>query len=100
MFRYTTILPLRQGPPVYSPDRVTEEAFRQPGVFSDWEIHAYPFTPKPRWPPSPPACMCSPWLGLNTTSLDEKRISVDKLNAEFATWVQDKFGIEPILLPF
>ncbi|KAF7553666.1 hypothetical protein G7Z17_g3442 [Cylindrodendrum hubeiense] len=96
----TTILPLRQGILIYSPERVTEEALRRHAVFRDWELHAYPFTPKQRGPPGPPACMCSPWLVLNALSLDEKRIFVDELNTEFATWVQDKFGMEPIMLPF
>ncbi|KAH8683997.1 hypothetical protein BGZ61DRAFT_495682 [Ilyonectria robusta] len=54
MFRYTTILPLRQGLLVYSPDRVTEQALRRHAVFKDWEIHAYSLTPKPGGPPIRP----------------------------------------------
>lgn len=96
----TTILPHRQGLLVYSPERVTEEALRQHAVFEDWELHAYPFTPKPRGRPSPPSYMCSPWSVLNAISLDEKHIFVDELNTEFVAWVQDEFGMEPILLPF
>lgn len=96
----TIILPLRQGLLVFSPERVTEEALRRHAVFDDWELYAYPFTLNPRGPPSPSAYMCSPWLVLNALSLDEKRIFVDEMNTEFATWVQGKFGIEPILLPF
>ncbi|KAL8921024.1 MAG: hypothetical protein Q9208_005915 [Pyrenodesmia sp. 3 TL-2023] len=95
-----TILPLRRGLMVYVPGRVTEESIRRHAVFRDWELHPYPFVPKERPPPSPPIFMCSPWLAVNVLSLDERRVFVEENNVEFATWVKEKFGMEPILLPF
>ncbi|RYP14562.1 hypothetical protein DL765_006295 [Monosporascus sp. GIB2] len=95
-----TILPLRDGLLVYNPERVTEEALRRHAVFRDWELHAYPFVPQPREPPSPPMYMCSSWLALNALSIDERRIMVEENDVQFADWVRDKFGMEPIMCPF
>lgn len=44
--------------------------------------------------------MCSPWLAVNVLSLDEQRVFVEENNVEFANWVKEKFGMEPIMLPF
>lgn len=95
----TTILPLRHGLLVYCPDWVTEESLRRHEVFRDWELHAYPFTPK-NDPSGPPAYTCSAWLVLNALSLDERRIFVEEKNTQFAEWVREKFNMEPIMLPF
>jgi glycine amidinotransferase len=95
-----TILPLRKGLLVYHPERVNESALRQHAVFQDWELHAYPFMPQTRDSSKPPLYMCTPWLVLNALSLDEKRIIVEASETEFATWVRDKFGMEPIMCPF
>ncbi|KAF3480431.1 Glycine amidinotransferase [Arthroderma uncinatum] len=95
-----TILPLRKGLLVYSPPRVSEESLRSHAVFQDWELHPLPYTPQPEKNPWPPQYMCSPWLVLNGLSLDEKRIFVEEKNKEFADWIRDRFGMEPILLPF
>jgi glycine amidinotransferase len=95
-----TILPLRKGLLVYNPERVTEASLRRHTVFQDWELHAYPFTPQPRESPAPPMYMCSPWLVLNALSLDEKRIMVEEKDTQFATWVREKFDMEPIMCPF
>ncbi|PFH62183.1 hypothetical protein XA68_14724 [Ophiocordyceps unilateralis] len=95
-----TILPLRKGLLVYNPQRVTESSLRQHTVFQDWELHSYPFEPLPRGPDSPPLYMCSPWLVLNALSLDDKRIVVEANDTQFASWVKDKFGMEPIMCPF
>ncbi|KHN97452.1 lysine amidinotransferase [Metarhizium album ARSEF 1941] len=81
-----TILPLRKGLLVYNPERVTESALRQHGVFEDWELHAYPFVPQAR---ASPLYMCSPWLVLNALSLDEKRIMVEAEDTVFADWVKE-----------
>lgn len=96
----TTIVPLRRGLMIYVPGRVSEESIRRHAVFRDWELHPYPFVPKPRQPPSPPIFMCSPWLAVNVLSLDERRVFVEENNVEFANWVKEKFGMEPIMLPF
>ncbi|OAA72440.1 lysine amidinotransferase [Cordyceps fumosorosea ARSEF 2679] len=95
----TTILPLRKGLMIYSPKYVNEESIRRHAIFKDWELHAYPFEPE-YVPGGPPPYTCSPWLVLNGLSLDEKRIFVEEKNVEFAEWVRDKFGMEPIMLPF
>ncbi|KAM5443988.1 putative glycine amidinotransferase [Microsporum ferrugineum] len=95
-----TILPLRRGLLVYHPERVTEEALRRHAVFRDWELRKYPFVPKPRGPEGPPLFMCSPWLVLNALSLDEKRIMVEANDTQFASWVKEEFGMEPIMIPF
>ncbi|KAG6003077.1 hypothetical protein E4U43_000975 [Claviceps pusilla] len=95
-----TILPLRRGLLVYHPNRIHEEALRRHDIFRDWELHAYPFTPQPRGPPSPPMFMCTPWLVLNALSLDENRIMVEAKDTQFASWVTDKFGMTPIMCPF
>ncbi|KAK5988337.1 L-arginine:L-lysine amidinotransferase [Cladobotryum mycophilum] len=97
-----TILPLRKGVLLYNPNRITEEELRRHDVFAgnDWELHAYPFEPKPRESPAPPMYMCSPWLVLNALSLDEKRIFVEENDTQFADWVREKFDMEPILCPF
>lgn len=95
-----TILPLRKGLLLYSAPRVTEESLRSHAVFQDWQLRPYPFVPQPRAPPAPPCFMCSPWLVLNALSLDEKRIFVEENNTEFADWVKEEFGMEPIMIPF
>ncbi|POR38579.1 Glycine amidinotransferase, mitochondrial [Tolypocladium paradoxum] len=95
-----TILPLRKGLLVYNPGRVTEEELRRHSVLRDWELHAYPFVPQPRESPSPPMYMCSPWLVLNALSIDERRIMVEESDTQFASWVKEKFGMEPIMCPF
>ncbi|KJZ74744.1 hypothetical protein HIM_05861 [Hirsutella minnesotensis 3608] len=97
-----TILPLRQGVLVYNPERVTEEELRRHDIFAgdDWELHAHPFAPQPRGPDRPPMFMCSPWLVLNALSLDERRIFVEESEAEFAEWLETRFGMEVIRCPF
>ncbi|KAK3939385.1 mitochondrial glycine amidinotransferase [Diplogelasinospora grovesii] len=95
-----TILPLKKGVLVYNPDRVTEEELRKHNVFRDWELVAYPFVPQKRSADCPPMYMCSPWLVLNALSLDEKRIMVEEKDTQFADWVREKFGMEPIMIPF
>lgn len=95
-----TILPLRKGLMVFHPERTSEEALRQHEVFQYWELHAYPFIPQPRQVPEPPLYMCSPWLVLNALSIDEKRIMVEASDTQFASWVKEKFDMEPILCPF
>ncbi|RDA82973.1 hypothetical protein CP532_4468 [Ophiocordyceps camponoti-leonardi (nom. inval.)] len=95
-----TILPLRKGILIYNPQRVTESNLRRHAVFKDWELHGYPFQPPPRDGDSPPLYMCSPWLVLNALSLDEKRIIVEAKDTQFADWVKEKFGMEPIMCPF
>ncbi|RDA90224.1 hypothetical protein CP533_1069 [Ophiocordyceps camponoti-saundersi (nom. inval.)] len=96
----STLLPLRRGLLVYCPDRITEEDLRRHRIFQDWELHAFPFTPKQPDADSPPMYTCSPWLVLNALSLDERRIFIEERNTEFAAWLKDRFGMEPILLPF
>ncbi|KAG6008112.1 hypothetical protein E4U21_004994 [Claviceps maximensis] len=96
----TTILPLRHGLAIYNPERVTEVELRSHAVFTGWDLRPCPLKPKPRGPPSPPMYMCSPWLVLNALSLDEKRIFVEEHDVEFARWLEEEFGMEPILLPF
>ncbi|RDA90800.1 hypothetical protein CP533_0505 [Ophiocordyceps camponoti-saundersi (nom. inval.)] len=95
-----TILPLRRGILIYNPQRVTESNLRRHAVFKDWELYSYPFQPQARDGNSPPLYMCSPWLVLNALSLDEKRIIVEAKDTEFANWVKEKFGMEPIMCPF
>ncbi|OAA74308.1 lysine amidinotransferase [Akanthomyces lecanii RCEF 1005] len=95
-----TLLPLRNGLLVYNPERVTEEDLRRHTVFGDWQLVAYPYTPQPREKNRPPMYMCSPWLVLNALSIDEKRILVEQNDTQFADWVRDEFGMEPILCPF
>lgn len=96
----TTIMPLRQGLMLYVPTRTTETSIRKHAIFRDWEIHAYPFVPKPRLPPSPPSYMCSEWLCVNVLSLDGRIVFIEENNVEFADWLREKFDMEPILLPF
>ncbi|KAG5959192.1 hypothetical protein E4U13_007996 [Claviceps humidiphila] len=96
----TTILPLRHGLAIYNPDRVTEKELRSHAVFTDWDLRPCPIKPKPRGAPSPPMYMCSPWLVLNTLSLDEKKIFIEEQDVEFANWLKEEFGMEPIMLPF
>ncbi|KND91747.1 Glycine amidinotransferase, mitochondrial [Tolypocladium ophioglossoides CBS 100239] len=72
----STILPLRKAVAV------------QPATH--WEIRPYPFAPQPR-ATAPPQFMCSPWL---------KRIFVEENNTDFANWVKEEFGMEPIMIPF
>ncbi|EER27397.1 Amidinotransferase family protein [Coccidioides posadasii C735 delta SOWgp] len=93
-----TILPLRNKLMVYHPERVTEKALRQHAVFENWELYAYPFTPEQK--DGPPLYMTSPWLVLNALSLDENRIMVEAKDTVFASWVKEKFGMEPIMCPF
>lgn len=95
-----TLLPLRKGILIYNPERVSESSLRRHSVFHGWELHAYPFVPQPRSSPSPPMYMSSPWLVLNALSLDERRIIVEEADTQFAFWVRDKFGMEPIMCPF
>lgn len=95
-----TILPLRKGILIYNPERVTESELRRHTVFQDWELHSYPFRPQPRGPASPPLYMCSPWLVINALSLDEKRIVVEANDTQFASWIKQKFQMEPIMCPF
>lgn len=95
-----TILPLRNGLLIYNPERITEEELRRHEVFRGWELHSYPFIPEQRKSPSPPMYMCSPWLVLNALSLDERRIMVEEKDTQFADWLRNKFGMEPILCPF
>lgn len=96
----TTILPLRHGLAVFNPERVTEAELRRHAVFADWQLRPYPITPKPRGPSSPPMYMCSPWLVLNALSLNEKQIFVEEQDVEFANWLKEELGMEPIMLPF
>lgn len=96
----TTILPLRHGLAVYNPERVSEAELRRHAVFAGWELRPCPIKPKPRAPPSPPMYMCSPWLVLNALSLNERQIFVEEHDVEFADWLRDEFGMEPIMLPF
>ncbi|KAG5930349.1 hypothetical protein E4U42_001864 [Claviceps africana] len=94
----TTILPLRQGLAIYNPERVTEAELRRHAVFTGWDLRPCAIKPKPR--ASPPMYMCSPWLVLNTLSLDEKKIFIEEHDVEFANWLKEEFGMEPIMLPF
>lgn len=43
-----TILPLRQGLLIYSPERVSQKALRKLQLLNGWELHAYPYQPAPR----------------------------------------------------
>ncbi|KAG6034700.1 hypothetical protein E4U41_006435 [Claviceps citrina] len=95
-----TLLPLRHGLAIYNPERVTEAELRRHAVFDGWDLRPCPIKPQPRGPPSPPMYMCSPWLVLNTLSLDEKQIFVEQQEVEFANWLREEFGMEPIVLPF
>ncbi|GJN70094.1 hypothetical protein PLICBS_004146 [Purpureocillium lilacinum] len=97
-----TLLPLRQGILVYNPERVTEKELRRHAIFADeqWELHPYPFMPKERESYRPPMYMCPPWLVLNALSIDEKRILVEEHDTQFANWLKENFGMEPILCPF
>ena len=95
-----TILPLRKGLMVYHPLRISEEELRRHKIFRDWELHAYPFSPQANNDTDPPMYMCSSWLMLNALSLDENRIMVEASQTQFASWLEQKFGMEPILLPF
>lgn len=93
-----TILPLRKGILVYHPGRVSEEELRRHAVFADWELHTLPFEPKAR--ENPPMYMCSKWLILNALSLDERRIFVEAKDTQFAEWIKEQFGMEPVMVPF
>jgi glycine amidinotransferase len=95
-----TILPLRKGLMVYHPSRNSEEELRRHKIFRDWELRAYPFSPRANEDFDPPMYMCSSWLMLNALSLDEKRIVVEASQIQFASWLEKEFGMEPILLPF
>ncbi|KAJ3494289.1 hypothetical protein NLG97_g4176 [Lecanicillium saksenae] len=95
-----TLLPLRRGILVFNPERVTEEALRHHAVFEGWQLFAYPFVPQLRDKTRPPMYMCSPWLVLNALSIDEKRILIEENDTEFAAWLKDNFGMEPIMCPF
>ena len=95
-----TILPLRKGLIVYHPSRISEEELRRHETFRDWELHACPFSPQANEEGDPPMFMCSPWLMLNALSLDENRIMVEASQTRFASWLEQKFGMEPIMLPF
>ena len=92
-----TILPLRKGLLVYNPGRISEAALRQHDVFTDWQLHAYPYAPKPR--DYPPRFMTSGWLLLNVLSLDETRVVVEAEDKQFAEFIK-QLGMEPILCPF
>jgi glycine amidinotransferase len=85
---------------VYHPLRISEEELRRHKIFRDWELHAYPFSPQANNDTDPPMYMCSSWLMLNALSLDENRIMVEASQTQFASWLEQKFGMEPILLPF
>lgn len=37
---------------------------------------------------------------LNALSLDENRIMAEASEIQFASWLEHKFGMEPIMLPF
>lgn len=95
-----TLLPLRHGLLVYNPERVTEDTLRHHVIFNDWQLVAYPFVPQARGKDRPPMYMCSPWLVLNALSIDEKRILVEANDTQFADWLREEFGMEPILCPF
>jgi glycine amidinotransferase len=95
-----TILPLRKGLMVYHPLRISEEELRRHKIFWDWELHAYPFPPRANKDSDPPMYMCSSWLMLNALSLDEKRIVVEASQTQFASWLEQNFGMEPTMLPF
>jgi glycine amidinotransferase len=92
-----TILPLRQGLLVYHPEKVTEASLRKHKVLSDWELHAYPFEPKP--PHYPPLFMTSPWLSLNALVLDGVHVVVEQEDTQTAKWFSS-LGMKPILCPF
>lgn len=96
----TTILPLRHGLCVFNPERVSLEELRSHAVFADWDLRPCTVIPKPRGPEGPPMYMCSPWLVMNALSLDEKHIFVEENDVEFANWLKEEFGMEPIMLPF
>jgi glycine amidinotransferase len=94
-----TLLPLRDGFLVYHPERVSEYELRRHAVFRDWELHPYPFNPQPRGPQCPPLFMCSPWLVMNSLSLDGQRIMVEASEIQFASWLTEQ-GFKPIMCPF
>ncbi|KAK4634429.1 L-arginine:L-lysine amidinotransferase [Fulvia fulva] len=54
-----TLLPLRQGILVYNPKRVTEEELRHHEIFSNWELYAYPLTPRRKIDPIVRLCTCA-----------------------------------------
>lgn len=96
----TTILPLRKGLLVYNPEYVKEATLRGLRAFDGWALHPYPFRPPDMPADGPPQHMASSWLVLNGLSLDEQRFFVEAKATQFASWIRDEFGMEPILLPF
>ena len=51
------MLPDGEGLLRYKPERVSEAALRKHKLFEDWDLHAYPYFPKPR--ENPPRYMTS-----------------------------------------
>jgi glycine amidinotransferase len=98
----TTLLPLRRGVMVYNPHFVTEKTLRGLRALAGWELHPYPLWPRDHPPGSgrPPAYMTSRWIVMNVLILDEKHVFLEAQATEFADWIRDKFGMEPIMLPF
>lgn len=92
-----TILPLRDGLLVYNPLKVTEADLRRHAVLAQWELHAYPFTPKA--PTEPPLYMTSPWLCLNALVLDGKRVVVEASDQRTIEWYES-LGMQCIPCPF
>ncbi|OAA71566.1 amidinotransferase [Cordyceps fumosorosea ARSEF 2679] len=98
-----TLLPLRKGLLVYNPTHIGEGALRQLKALEGWEMHAYHLPKNPaRNPnlPNPEQPIVSGWIVLNGLSLDEKHIFLEEQSTDLAEWIKDKFGMEPILLPF
>jgi glycine amidinotransferase len=92
-----TILPLREGLLVYNPKKVTEASLRRHEVLADWDLRAYPFTPKE--PEDPPLYMTSPWLSLNALVLDGKRVVVEASDRDTLQWYES-LGMKCISCPF
>lgn len=98
----STLLPLRRGVLVDNPEFVAEKSLRGLRALDGWELHPCPEFPAgpPPGPGHPPMFMTSRWVVMNVLIIDEKRVFVEAQATEFADWVRDKFGMEPIMLPF
>lgn len=89
-----TIMPLDQGRLLYSPEYLDKAAL--PAIFKSWEVFEAPpvvLSAKNR------LGKLSGWLNINTLSLDDKRIIVER-NQELTITFLKRLGMQPVLCDF
>jgi glycine amidinotransferase len=92
----SSFIPLAPGKVMVNPDYIDLE--RLPPILKRWDVLVAP-RPDPVDDTLARISMCSPWISMNTLSLDPKRVVCDASQPSLHKALKD-WGFEPLAIPF